>query len=67
MGKVKEKKVSKNAKDQKGTITLDDIVGLDGKEASIYSVCYLFIVALTAKMHAPMWAILNSFLNIVSL
>ena len=53
MGKVKEKKVSKNAKDQKGTITLDDIAGLDGKEASICGVCYLFIVALTAKCMLP--------------
>ena len=53
MGKVKEKKVLKNAKDQKGTITLDDIVGLDGKEVGIYGVCYLFIVALTAKCMLP--------------
>ena len=67
MGKVKEKKVSKNTKDQKGTITLDDIAGLDGKEVGSYGVCYLFIVALTAKMHAPIWAILNSFVNIISL
>ena len=59
--------MSKNAKDQKGTITLDDIAGLDGKEVVSYGVCYLFIVALTAKMHASMWAILNSFVNIISL
>ena len=53
MGKVKEKKVSKKAKDQKGTITLDDITGMDGNEVSSYDVCYLFIVALAVKCVFP--------------
>ena len=32
MGKAKEKKVSKNVTDKKETVTLDDIIGLEGKK-----------------------------------
>ena len=32
MGKAKEKKVAKNVKDTKETVTLDDIISLDGKK-----------------------------------